>query len=179
MQKTEILTNTKSSDENKDVGFQVTTNAETAMSQQILVMETDPKKLDDSESSKESIVKISDDHSDKLEAESCKDSVNEESEPKELNNIIDGRFGYSVLKSCESQDQSRESKYEVDNFEVNTQQLRNWLSNQIESADDIRFFESKYIRKIVTDLGGDVLKEFVDKLRQLKMQEKENEARIR
>ena len=36
------------------------------------------------------------------------------------------------------------------------------------------FIDWTNIRKIVTDLGGDVLKEFVDKLRQLKMQEKDN-----
>ena len=138
-------------------------------SEQISVMEADTKELQASGSIKNSI-KISDDSSDKLANESIKDSSNEKTDATEPKEILRGGFGYSVPRSGVSIDQSRESEYEYDNF-VNTQQLKSWVLHQIESADTIRFFERKYIRKIVTDLGGDVLKVFVDKLRQLKKQE--------
>ena len=129
-------------------------------------MEADKKKLQDS-SSTENSIKISEDSSEKLAIESTKDSLNEETDATEPKEILSGRFGYSMMQSGVSEDQSRESEYGDDNF-VDAQQLKNWVLSQIQSADEIRFFERKYIRKIVTDLGGDVLKEFVEKLKELK-----------
>ena len=177
------LTSTTSSSENKDVGFQVISDEETAEEivkcEQISASEAPLKMLKDSDKTKDLIELISEENSDKLAIESCKDSVNEETvatEPKEINDIPKGRFGYSVMKSAQSQDQSRESKHGVDNSEVDAQELKNWVLSQIQSEDELRFFESKYIRKIVTDLGGEVLKEFVNKLRQLKKQEKQEES---
>ena len=43
--------------------------------------------------------------------------------------------------------------------------------NLIETTDEIKWFESKWIRNVVTDLGGIVLEKFVEKLRQLKNEE--------
>ena len=123
-------------------------------------------------------------------------------EPKE---VLEGKFGYSVLQTGLSRNQIEESKQGIDNLEQNVQDsaepqekvskyqkllnepmeiedsvgkfeieaegLRNYVMNLIETADEIQWFERKYIRSIVTSIGGDVLKKFIDKLRQLKQQE--------
>ena len=64
--------------------------------------------------------------------------------------------------------ESPERENVIEDFEVDRQELKDWILSQIQSEDEIRWFETKYIRKIVTDLGGDVLKEFVEKLKELK-----------
>ena len=150
------------------------------------------KKVDDSENSKASIDKISDDNFDKLEAVSCKDSVNEETdatEPTEVNNELEGNFGFSVSLTALAQNQDsakppvKVSKYQkllnepleiedsVRKFEIEAEGLRNYVMNLIETTDEIKWFESKWIRNVVTDLGGIVLGKFVEKLRQLKNEE--------
>ena len=173
---------------------------ENVKSEQISVMEADTKELQDSGSTKKSI-KISEDNLDKLATESSKGSLNDEpreilrgrfgysvlqravsKDQSQESKYGDDNLEQNVQDSAKPQE--KVSKYQkllnepleiedsVGKFEMEAEGFRNYVLNQIESADKIRWFESKYIRKIVTDLGGDVLKKFIDKLRQLKQQEK-------
>ena len=123
----EILTNKTRSPEIKDGELQVTSEEKTfeenVGSEQVSVMEADKKKLQDS-SSTENSFKISEDSSEKLAIESTKDSLNEETDATEPKEILSGRFGYSMMQSGVSEDQSRESEYGDDNF-VDAQQLKN------------------------------------------------------
>ena len=82
---------------------------------------SDAKNFSDFSTSKESIAYNSYDTSGKLPNERCKHTLNEEIDATEPKEVLEGKFGYSVLQTGLSRNQIQESKQGIDNFEQNVQ----------------------------------------------------------
>ena len=87
--------------------------------------------------------------------------------------IEDKQIAQDMLKSNLVIDLNESPKSEnvAGNFEVDDREFRNWILREIETTNHVYWFENNYIRKNVTNLGGEVLRKFIEKLKELKRKE--------
>ena len=87
--------------------------------------------------------------------------------------IEDKQIAQDMLKSNLVIDLNESPKSEnvAGNFEVDDREFRYWILKEIETKNHVYWIENNYIRKNVFNLGGEVLRKFIEKLKELKRKE--------
>ena len=91
--------------------------------------------------------------------------------------ITHGHFGFNVSRQVRDKETAKARN--IEDQEVKYWNEESWALEQIDVNGDLDWFESEHVKEYYADQGGKILTKFIEKFKQLRKAETEEEKRLR